>query len=71
MERFRKQTNTTYYPNIGSLKSAIEEEKNKISEEFILKAYKSFGKRVNTIIEKMVAILSKFTVLSLSSYFIV
>ena len=28
----------TSYPNIGSLKTAIEEEWNKMSEEFILKA---------------------------------
>ena len=30
--------NATSHPNIGSLKSAIEEEWNKMSEEFILKA---------------------------------
>ena len=43
-------------------------------EEFILKACKSFRKYVDTIIEKkkkMTAILSKFTVLCLSSYFVV
>ena len=33
-----------------------------MSEEFILKACKSFQTRVDTIIKKMVAILSKFTV---------
>ena len=50
-------------PNIGSLKTAIEQEWNKMSEEFILKPRKSFRRRVDTIIEKkMVAILSKFTV---------
>ena len=32
--------------------TAIEEEWNKISEEFILKIAKSFRKRVDTIIEK-------------------
>ena len=31
------KTNTTSHPNIGSLKTAIEEEWNKLSEEFILK----------------------------------
>ena len=36
------KTNETSYPNIGSLKTALEEEWNKISEEFILKACKSF-----------------------------
>ena len=40
-----------------------------MSEEFILKARKSFRKCVDTIIEKMMAILYKFTVLCLS-YFI-
>ena len=55
------------HPNIGSLKTAIEEEWNKMSEEFILKACKSFRERVDTIIETMVAILSKFTVLYLAS----
>ena len=54
------------YPNLGSLKTAIGEEWKKMSEEFILKASKSFGKCVDTIIEKeMVAILSKLTVLCL------
>ena len=36
------KTNVTLNPNIGSLKTAIEEEGNKMSEEFILKASKSF-----------------------------
>ena len=36
------KTNTTSHPNIGSVKAAIEEEWNEISEEFILKACKSF-----------------------------
>ena len=34
------KTNTTSLPNIGSFKTAIEEEWNEISEEFILKACK-------------------------------
>ena len=41
-----------------------------MSENFILKACKSFRRCVDTIIEKMAAILSKFTVLCLS-YFVV
>ncbi len=46
MGHFRKlKTNTTFHPNIGSLKTAIEEEWNKMSEEFILKACKSFQKQ--------------------------
>ena len=49
----------------------VEKELNKMSEEFILKACKSFQRCVDTIIEKMLAILSKFTVLCLSSYFVV
>ena len=49
----RKQTNATSYPNIYTLKTAILEEWNKISEEFILKICKSFERRVDTIIEKM------------------
>ena len=36
------ETNATSHPNIGSLKTAIKEEWNKISEEFILKACNSF-----------------------------
>ena len=54
--------NTTSHPNIGSLKTVIENEWNKISEEFILKACKSFQRHIDAIIEKIVAILSKFTV---------
>ena len=45
-----------------------------MSKKFLLMAYKSFRKRVNTIIEKkkkIATILSKFTVLHLSSYFVV
>ena len=66
------KTNATSHPNIGSHKIAIEEEWNRMSEEFILKACKSFRRCVDTITgEKMAAILSKFTVLCLSSYFVV
>ena len=36
------KTNATSHPNIGLLKTAIEKELNKMSEEFILKACKSF-----------------------------
>ena len=46
------KTNATTHPNIGLLKTAIEEELNKMSEEFILKACKLFQKHVNTMIEK-------------------
>ena len=52
MGRFRKQTNATSNSNIGSLKTATEEERNKISEEFILKTCKLFRRRVDTIIQK-------------------
>ena len=44
--------NKTSHPNNGPLKYSIEEERNKMSEEFILETYKSFRKRVDTIIEK-------------------
>ena len=42
-----------------------------MSEEFILKVSKSFRSIVNKTIEKNVAILSKFTILFLPSYFVV
>ena len=42
--------NITTYPNIGSLEAVIEW--NKICEEFIFKAYKSFRRRFDTIIFK-------------------
>ena len=61
------KTNATSNPN----KTAMEEEWDKMSEEFILKTYKSFRRRVDTIIEKMAAVLSKITILCVSSYFIV
>ena len=44
--------NANSHPNIASLKIAIEKEWHKISEEFILKACKSFWRCVDTIIEK-------------------
>ena len=46
------KTNATSLTNIGSLKTAIVEEWNKISEESILRSCKSFQKRANTIIKK-------------------
>ncbi len=60
------KTNATSHPNIGLLKTAIEEEWNGMSEEFILKACKSFRRRLDSLILKMAAILIKFTVLCLS-----
>ena len=64
-----KKTNASSHPNIGSLKTAIEEEWNKMFEEFILKACKSFPRRIDAIIKKMMAILSKFTIFRLFSFF--
>ena len=46
------KTNATSHPNIGLLKTAIGEEWNKMSQEFILKACKSFRRRVDTKLEK-------------------
>ena len=46
---------------ISLLKTAIKEEWNKMSEEFILKTCKSFQRHDDTIIEKIPAIFSKFT----------
>ena len=64
------KTNPTSQPNIGLLKTVIEEEWNKMSEEFMLKACKSARRYVDTIIEKkMAAIMSKFTALCLSYFF--
>ena len=56
MGRFKNKSNAISHPNTGSPKTAIEEEWNNISEEVILKACKSFRRRVDTIIEKMAAI---------------
>ena len=44
--------NATSHLNIGSLKTAIEGEWNKMFEEFILKACQSFQRNVEKIIEK-------------------
>ena len=44
--------NATSDPNISSLKTAIEEEWNKMSEEFILKVCKLFQRHVDKIIKK-------------------
>ena len=67
------KTNVSSKSNIGSFNTVIEVEWNKMSEEFTLKVCKSFRKRVDTIIEKkkILAILSKSTVLCLFSYFVV
>ena len=46
------KTNATSYLNIGSLMTTIEEEWNKMSEEFILKTCKLFQNYVDAIIEK-------------------
>ena len=46
------KTNATYRLNIGSLKTAIEKEWNKMSKKCLLKAYKSFQRRVDTITGK-------------------
>ena len=43
--------NATSYLNIGTLKTAIEKGWNKISDEFILKACKSFRSRVDMMIK--------------------
>ena len=67
---WENKTNITSHPNIASLKTAIEEEWNKMANHFF-KTCKSFRRRVDTMIEKMAALLSKFTVLCLSSYFVV
>ena len=47
-----KKTNSTSHPNIYLLKTAIEEEWNKMSKKFILKACKLFRRHVDRIIEK-------------------
>ena len=46
------KTNAPSHVNIDSLKTAIEEDFNQMSEEFILKASKSFQRHVDTIVEK-------------------
>ena len=51
MGRLRTQNKCNFHPNSGLFNTASEEEWNKMSEEFILKACISFGRR-NTVIEK-------------------
>ena len=63
------KTNATSHPNIDLLKTAIEKEWNKMSEKFILKTCILFQRCMDTIIEKMMAILGIFTVLCLSFLF--
>ena len=46
------QINATCHPNIGLLKCAIVEKRNKMSVEFILMAYKLFWRFVDKIILK-------------------
>ena len=46
------KTNTTSRLNIEDSETVIEEEWNKMSEEFILKTCKPFRRRVDTIIDK-------------------
>ena len=47
------EKNATSHPNFGSLRRVIEEEWNKMPEEYILKACKSFWKHVDIIIENI------------------
>ena len=51
------KTNAISHSNVGSFKTAIEEEWNKMFEEFILKTCKSFRRRVDK--KKMVVIFCK------------
>ena len=53
------------------MKNAIEEEWNKILEEFIFKASTSFHRCIDTIPEKMVVLWSKFKVLSLFLFYFI
>ena len=70
MARARKE-NKSDFPSKYWFKTAFEDVWD-MWEEFILKPCKPFRRRVDTTIEKkMAAILSKFTVLGLSSYFLV
>ena len=52
MGRLENKTNTISHSNISLLKTANEEKRNKMSEEFILNVCKSFRMRVDAIIEK-------------------
>ena len=49
---FENKTNATSHPNIASLQTATEKKWNKMSEEFILEAFKLFRRFIDTIIEK-------------------
>ena len=73
MGHFRKQNKCNFTSKIGSVKTAIKEEQNKMSAEFILKKCKLFQRWIDTENnwKKMAAILCKFTVSCLSSYFVV
>ena len=46
------KTTAISHENIGSLKTAVEEEWNKMFEEFILKACKLFRRHIDTINQK-------------------
>ena len=48
----KNKTNATSHRNIYSLKTAMQKEWNKMSEDFILKACKLFRRLLHTIIEK-------------------
>ena len=61
--------NATSHANIGSLETAIKW--NKMSEEFIWSDANHFECVLIQSLKKMVTILSKFTVLCLSSYLVV
>ena len=63
------KTSVTSHPNVDSFKFVIDEEWNKMFEEFILKACKSFRRRVDTIIEKNCCHFEKIYCLCPSSYF--
>ena len=52
LDILENKTNATSHPNIGSLKAPIEEEWNKMTEEFILETCKLFWRCVDTITEK-------------------
>ena len=52
LEKKKKKKEATFHLKIGSVKTVITEEWNKIFEEFFLKACKSFRRRVEKMIEK-------------------
>ena len=66
------KTNAIFHPNIGSLKTSIEEEWNKIAWRIYFEGMQIISKACwYNNWKKMAAILSKFTVLCLFSYFVV